>query len=314
MNVKELAENSELQTLVQQITIRYPRTLSRCSFPRQPDDDDMRSAIGSREGSVSLQSPTTSSRRPSSQTEHDENRTKETQTPLLVKRKKMDGKLEPGKNSPRTTLNKNLRNLLEMENLNPFLTQSSSVDSSKTPSPRPVSECSFTAPFLEETATECKRIQTKSPSNPYDLRELRSVLSLYGEQQAPTYRKGFSTPVMTEEKFQDHLTAMSPKPQWFISSHRSSIARSSTSSITLSPLLQQRRRSVLLKEYNLRSANNSTDDSRRHTISLGARRKDRPLLRNLSDPLMDQKQQPFKRSNSRRLSLMITTHLENGTK
>lgn len=44
LNVKELAENACLKSLVDKISLRNPCTQSRCSFPRQPDDDDMRSA------------------------------------------------------------------------------------------------------------------------------------------------------------------------------------------------------------------------------------------------------------------------------
>jgi hypothetical protein len=233
----------------------------------------MRSAIGGREGSVTP-------RRSIEPTVVEKNQTSKAQTPLLSKRRRMDGKLDSGKNTP--------QNLLDLENHSPFLTQR--VDFSRTPSPRSVSECSSV--FLHETTSEDKRIQEKSPQNPYDLRELSSVLSLYGEQQAPTFRKGFLTPVMTEEKFQEHLLAMSSKPELSSNNHRSSLSRSSTSSLGLSPLLQQRRRSVLLREHNFR---------------------DRPFLRNLSDPLMDHKL-PVKTNNQRRHSLMVGTHYENGTK
>ena len=315
MNVKELAEKGKLQSLVEQITIRNPTTQSRCAFPRQPDDDDMRSAIGSREGSVT---PRTASKPSVNQTAVGENRAKETRTPLLSKRKKKEGKHESSKNTPQNVSKKNLRCLLDIENRNAFLTQN--VEFPRTPSPRSVSECSsVTLSLCPETRSAHPRIQTKSLNNPYDLRELSSVLSLYGEQQAPEFRKGFSTPVMSTEEFQDYLEAMNPKPQLPFQGHRSSLSRSSTSSIGLSPLLQQRRRSVLLKEYNLRSGSTGSSDSHRHvrhhTISHSFVRKDRPLVRNLSDPLMDQIA-PVKTSNLRRHSLMASTllHYENKTK
>ena len=304
MNVKELAENGKLQSLVEQITIRNPSTQSRCTFPRQPDDDDMRSAIGSREGSVT---PRTISKPAVNQSVAGVNRPKETRSPLLSKRRDKKVRLESSKNSPK----KNFGNLLDIEHRNP-------IDFPRTPSPRPISECSSLASTpARETKSASPRTQTKSP---YNLRDLGSVLSLYGEQQASTFRKGFSTPVMSTEEFQDYLEAMKPKPQ-SIHSHRSSLTRSSTSSVGLSPLLQQRRRSVLLKEYNLRgSSYDPSSNNRRHTISHSTtpRRKDKPFLRNLSDPLMHLKlpAKTNKTSNVRRHSLMISTqlHYENATK
>ncbi|CAB3986733.1 serine threonine- phosphatase 6 regulatory ankyrin repeat subunit A-like isoform X4 [Paramuricea clavata] len=289
MNVKELAENGKLQSLVEQISIRNPTTQSRCTFPRQPDDDDMRSAIGSREGSVT---PRTTSKPAVNQSVAGVNRPKETRSPLLSKRREKKVRLESSKNSTK----KNFGSLLDIEHRNP-------IDFPRTPSPRPISECSSLAPASPRT-------QTKSP---YNLRDLGSVLSLYGEQQASTFRKGFSTPVMSTEEFQDYLEEMNPKPQ-SNRSHRSSLTRSSTSSVGLSPLLQQRRRSVLLKEYNLHgSSDDPSSNDRRHTISHSttSRRKDKPLVRNLSDPLMHLKlpAKTNKTSNLRRYSLMSSTQL-----
>lgn len=307
MNVKELAESGNLVSLVEQITIRNPRTQSRCAFPRKPDDDDMRSAMHVN-GRKSSTSPTAHAKSPVNQSQAKElvaKREKKTQTPLLGKRKEKETKLESGKSTPREILG----NLLEMETRNPFLTQP--ADFSEVPSPS-ASECNSVPPLRRETKSAYPRIDSKSVDNPYNLRDLKQVLSLYGEQQLATFRKGFATPVMSTEEFQECLEAMKPKPL-FSYCRMSSHARrcSSTSSIGLSPLLQHRRRSVLLKEYNMRDPSQS---HRRQSISrdrsstgspIQERPKDKPFVRNLSDPLLDLRQ-PEKTSNLRRHSLMVS--------
>ena len=300
MNVKELAENGSLESLVQNITIRNPRTQSRCTFPRQPDDDDMRSAMGSRKGSVVT--PKKPSKPVANQPIIDENRTKGTRSPMLSKRTEKHGKLESGgQKIPK----KNIGNLLNVENRNSFLP--------RTPSPRPPSECSS---VMSETKSVYFRAEAKSPRNPYDLRDLSSVLSLYGEQQAPTFRKGFSTPVMSTEDFQEYLETIKPQ---FSHTPRSSLTRSSTSSLVLSPFLQQRRSSVLLKDYNLRKSvgSDSRTARRSYTIShaITQKRRNKSLERNLSDPFMDENL-PVRTRTSRRHSLAVTTQLykENGTR
>lgn len=65
--------------------------------------------------------------------------------------------------------------------------------------------------------------------DPYDVRELKDLLSLYGEQNSSTFRTGFSTPVMTEKQFQKSLKMISsppdiqvPPPMRLYSSRRSS--------------------------------------------------------------------------------------------
>ena len=294
MNVKELAEKGKLSSLVEEISIRNPRTPSRCAFARQPDDDDMRSAMGSRTASVS---PSESSQPLVNQSGAVGNRTKETRTPLLRRQIGKEEAMKSEKNTPQNTRAGNIGALLDIKSESLLLT--ASVVQPRTPSPRSVSECSMSlSPLLRETKPAYRKARAKRPSNPYDLRDLRSVLSLYGEQQAPNFRRGFATPVMSTNEFQEYLETVKPQPI-----HRPSLTCSSTSSIGLSPLLQQRRRSVLLKECNPRRSGND----RRHTIChniglLPKFTKERTFVRNLSDSCL--LPATISNSSSRRKSLI----------
>ena len=303
MNVKEFAEKGKMDSLLEQITIHNPTTPSRCAFPRQPDDDDMRSAVGSRAGSVT---PTASLKPFVNQSVAGVNRAKKARTPLLRNRMDKEDRTKSDKNTPRDTHATNIVALLDIKSKSEFLTPNVLVP--RTPSPRSVSECSISTSPLRKTKSAYARTPARSQKNPYDLRELSSVLSLYGEQQAPNFRKGFSTPVMTTEEFQDYLEMTKPQS---IQIRRSSLARSSISSIGISPLLQQRRRSVLLKEFNPRKSGNSVTEDRRHTIchNIGLfpkpKVKDRPFVRNLSDSCLFPAKPKTSKSNSRRKSLAV---------
>lgn len=276
MNVKELAEKGQLGLLVEQITIRNPRTQSRCTFPKQPDDDALRSAAeSSRESSPPITSRASTSH------------SNEARSPLLNKRKE--------KHCIQNASSNHLNNLLNVGTPDRFLTTNANVP--RIPSPRPATEGS---------AVPCLYPQMRSGpnDNPFDLHDLRSVLSIYGEQQAPTFRRGFRTPVMSTEAFQNHLVAMKLNPQ-SMHNHRSSVTRSSTSSAGLSSLLQQRRRSILLKEYNLRGP---SSNNRRHTICHSTEppswRRESPLARNKSYPLIDMKLSS-KLNSQRRHSIVV---------
>ena len=293
MNVKELAEKRNFASLVDQITIRNPTTQSRCTFPRQPDDDDMRSAMHASDREDSS-TPTAQEKAPANQEMvRNTSIASENRTPLLSRRKV---KVE---NST-----KDFENLT----LTAYFSECSS--------PRD-SECNSVPPIVRQSKSAYPRIELKSGNNPYDLRDLKQVLSLYGEQQSATFRKGFSTPIMTREEFEQHLETMKPKaPSSY--SRRPSQSRSSTSSVGLSPLFQQRRHSVLLKEHNLRRSSDPSHNNRRNSVAVAYNPRDgsstckgakeKRLVRNLSDPLLDERL-TVKTSNLRRHSLMVTAQL-----
>lgn len=282
MNVKEIAEDGKLSALLEKITIRSPRTQSRCMFPRQPDDDDMRSAIHSPDRSMA--SPRSDLKAPKKQS-------KETRTPLVRNRREKDSQsdLKSGKNTAQNRPKTNTSNIVAIEIRSRCIT----------PVPRPPSDCSLVSSQPKETKSAQPGV--KGPTNPYNLRDLQSVLSLYGEQTAPGFRKGFTIPAMSSEDFQRYLEELKPKEQI-------KKRTSSTSSLGFHSLLQHRRRSVLLKEHNLRRSSDPTHNKRRHSVnpSLFLKGRDNVFVRNLSQPLIDLSL-TVKTNNQRRHTFTVST-------
>ncbi|XP_028395377.1 ankyrin repeat and KH domain-containing protein mask-1-like [Dendronephthya gigantea] len=284
LNVKELAEDGKLSELLEKITIRSPRTQSRCMFPRQPDDDDMRSTIRSPDRSRG----TTRDDLKQPDKQSSDNRVKETRTPLVGKRKEKGSKTELKSGKLNTTQNRpktNTRDIAEIRSRSPCI--------NFIPCPRPTSQCNIVPPQTRETRSAQPGIN--GLTNPYDLRNLQSVLSLYGEQTAPGFRKGFTTPGMSSEDFQHYLEELKVKEKRR-TSHQLGFHHSP---------LQHRRRSALLKEHNLRRSSDPTHNCRRHSVNPSLFQRGGLFDRNLSH-LIDL-QLPVRTNNQRRHTIMVST-------
>lgn len=252
LNVKELAENACLKSLVDKISLRNPCTQSRCSFPRQPDDDDMRSATRLVKHSESLEC-------------------RKNRQPLLKKRQ---DDFEP----KGTTIDRQSRRSL----LPPGVCPSVPHIPSKPPLP-PTSK------------------------DPFNLHDLNTVLSLYSEQQANTYRKGFTIPVMSTEEFQTYLNGVKAKVKPKLKRRPSSVR---SSAMCFSPVFQERRRSAFSDPlYN----------SRRRSVNLttlsNSWANQKPgFIRNSSDPIIDLSLQSKTHKGSRRHSLFAASHHKDETR
>ena len=281
MNVKELAEKGRLNALAELISITRPSTQSRwTTFPSEPDDNDVNmtsenhlfkpaslaanSSVSSVDNStenvfkscgnfLTPGVPWTPVRNASSATLQ----TKERIKTSLNKRARKRGETFTEMSSIERE-----RRFLEMsgkETCNSFLKTSQKMrllgilgsDLSRTSSCKSLGFPSRRATISSVSRqTEVSRVsnnRSATSKDPYDLSELKDLLSLQGEQKSSSFRIGFSTPTITPERFKECLSAMEPVlPGDPDRSRRSSSSTTSTGATVFGT--QSRRQSVLLKD------------------------------------------------------------------
>lgn len=184
-------------------------------------------------------------------------------------------------------------------------------DFSKTPDCR-----SCVSSKIAARSTNSRSSFTNS-DNPYDLRDFKSVLSLYGEQRSSTFRIGFPIQAMSAEEFQECLKAMTPVKRVPPVNYRLFTRRPSSpsnSSVVTSSSTRSRRQSVLLKEEKCRTSSDPSiirlRESPQNIPALKEVKRISPLVRTITDPIIHVRLPVAGKTSLRRHSLMTSTQLQ----